>query len=472
MELSLSNVVNVSVAVAQRGAGKYNTSNLAIFTHEAYDLESFGDDGYKIYLGPSEVGEDFGTASQTYKQALKVFSQSPNILAGDGYLVIIPIAAEVQSVSFPAAPVSGVFKLNYGILPTANINWDDTAAQIQTKLRAVAGLEGVVVSGNIPDGLEITFYGVYGDIAALTVSDNTLSDGVDPVVPVVAEVSAGKTIAQAITASLGLVQFFGIIGTKMFSEADGLAAAAVVQPENKMLALVSNDPDDTAEGGYLDLIRSGGYSHTRAMYRSGNAEIGLGFIASYMSRLLSVDFTGSNTTITMHLKDLVTEQPDLDIDQTLLTQLESAGVDAYISLEGVPKLFTSGENFFSDQVYNLLALVGDLRITYFNYLATTSTKITQTEQGMDGLKSALDAVFAQYVKNGYIAPGKWNSPDTFGNQADFLANIEQVGYYMYSTPISKQAQADREERKAPLIQCALKEAGAIHKGSVIIFVNA
>jgi hypothetical protein len=33
-------------------------------------------------------------------------------------------------------------------------------------------------------------------------------------------------------------------------------------------------------------------------------------------------------------------------------------------------------------------------------------------------------------------------------------------------------QVDRAARKAPLVQIALKEAGAVHSSSVVIFVNA
>jgi hypothetical protein len=53
-----------------------------------------------------------------------------------------------------------------------------------------------------------------------------------------------------------------------------------------------------------------------------------------------------------------------------------------------------------------------------------------------------------------------------------LRNIEEVGYYIYSLPVNQQAQTEREERKAPLIQIALKEAGAIHSSNVLVYINA
>jgi hypothetical protein len=113
-----------------------------------------------------------------------------------------------------------------------------------------------------------------------------------------------------------------------------------------------------------------------------------------------------------------------------------------------------------------------LQVSGFNYLRQTGTKVPQTENGMDGLKGAYRSVCEQAVTNQYAAPGTWNSPVTFGNQADLIANVEQFGYYIYSTPIAQQLQADREERKAPLVQIALKEAGAIQSSTVVVNVNA
>ena len=58
--------------------------------------------------------------------------------------------------------------------------------------------------------------------------------------------------------------------------------------------------------------------------------------------------------------------------------------------------------------------------------------------------------------------------DGFGalNTGDTLTK----GYYVYS-PIAQQAQAEREARKAPVMQVAIKLAGAVHFGDVIINVN-
>jgi hypothetical protein len=172
------------------------------------------------------------------------------------------------------------------------------------------------------------------------------------------------------------------------------------------------------------------------------------------------------------LKDLIGVQPDPSMTQTLLNKCIAAGADTYVSLQGVPKVFCSGENSFFDQVYNLQWFVGALQVAGFNFLAQSATKVPQTENGMDGLKAAYRNVCEQAVTNQYSAPGEWNSSTTFGNQSDFLENIQQRGYYIYSQPVAQQSQTAREARQAPLVQIALKEAGAIHSSNVIVFVNA
>lgn len=373
-ELQLSNVVNISVSATPRGVSAFNTSNLALFTDETPD--PVFDDGFKIYLEPTEVGDDFGTSSVTYKQALAVFSQQPNILGGNGYLVVITL-------------------------------------------------------------------------------------------------ESSETLDAAITRTVDTVQYFGVMANTIQSEADMDAAAAVLQPLVKMGFFVQRASGSIDPGGSLDDLATAGLTHSRGLYYGSDNDLdALVFQASYAGRALSVNFSGSNTTSTMALKDLSGVEPDPTMTQTLYNKAEAAGADVYVSFQGVPKVQSFGANNFYDQVYNLLWFVGALQVAGFNYLAQSSTKVPQTESGMDGLKGAYRAVCAQAVTNAYSAPGAWSSPTTFGNPADLIANIAQLGYYIYSTPISQQLQVDRAARVAPLVQIALKESGAIQSSTVVVNVNA
>ena len=375
-QLDITNVITISLSAAQTGLGEYNVNNLAIFSGETPET-SFGDLGYKIYKAPKEVGVDFGTTSITYKMALSVFSQTPNILNGNGYLVIIPFA------------------------------------------------------------------------------------------------SPSETLANAINRAESLVQFFGILSTKDYDADEVSAAAAVVQTLNKILFVVSNSSADIAADGSFHDIAEAGYDKTRCLaYLSAETEDAKVMAAAYAGRALSTVFDGSNTTSTMHLKDLVGITADPTMTQTQLNLCQSCGADTYVNIAGVAKTFTSGANKFFDQVYNRCWFLGALEVAGFNALAKVSTKVPQTEPGMTILKGAYRLVCDRAVRNGYVAPGTWNSADRFGDVEAMLRNIEEVGYYIYSLPVNQQAQTEREERKAPLVQIAIKEAGAIHSSNVLVYINA
>lgn len=469
--LSIANVFTVSVSQPGATAGEYNTSNVGLISHEEPN-DSFGDDPYKLYLEPTEVGLDFGTDSTTYKMAVAIFSQSPNILGPGGYLAIIKAVTAIQTVAFDATPASGVFKLNFESGASADINFGDTAAQIQTKLRAVEGLELCTVTGDIPTGLSV-YTNHFGEADLMTVSDNTLETaGAVAVGVTVAQPTEGETLDEAITRSAPLIEYFGILSSAVHSDADILAAAALVQTQNKLLFVAHNDPASIEPAGILDQLRTGTLRQSRGLFYGGTVLEALQFAAAYAGRALSVNFDGNNTTITMHLKDLTGIQPDPSMTQTLKVKAEEAGADIMVSIQGVTKVFSSGENMFFDRIYNQLWIVGRFQIAGFNLYASTPTKIPQTEDGALQLLSVLRKVCEAGVTNQYLAPGEWDSPVTFGDQADLLANIRQLGYYLYSAPVAQQSAADRTDRKAPVVQAALKEAGANHSASMIVNINA
>lgn len=378
-EISIANVINISVSDSPSGLNAFNTSNLGLFTHETPG-GGFGSGDYKIYKSPSGVGEDFGTDSVTYKMSVATFAQSKSILTGGGYLAVMPL-----------------------------------------------------------------------------------------------EVS--EALAVAIERMKSQVQFYGVMGSQIYGSTETLDAAAVIQTLNKIAGFVQRDPEEMEEGGILEIIKAQSLTKSRGLYYGADST-GVGsdlksllFQAAFMSRGLSTNFAGSRTTQTQHLKSLATIEPDSTMDETLLQLAEDAGVDTYPSIEGVPAIFDQGANQFWDQVYNLGWFVASLQVNGFNFLRQTSTKVPQTEEGVQGLKSAYRQSCLQARDNLYCAPGEWTSPDTFGNQEDFYANIREQGYYIYSAPIATQSAADRASRKAPLVQIALKEAGALHSSDVIININ-
>ena len=251
-----------------------------------------------------------------------------------------------------------------------------------------------------------------------------------------------------------------------------LLASAACQAARQMLGASSYLTSDlVSPSGLFYQVTAGSLTQTRSFLYTVSALAARIAVAAYMSRLMSTDFEASNSTATMQMKDLVGVQPDAGITQAVLTACATVGVDCYANIAGLPKCFSAGANDFSDNIYNQNWFVFALEVALFNCLATTSGKIPQTEPGMAVLRDAAHGICQQGVNNGFIAPGTWNSSQTIGKPAVMARNIEDVGYYVYTLPVSAQAQADRAARKAPPLQVALKYAGAVHSVNCIVYVN-
>lgn len=371
--LDITNVVRISIATPPAGLSDYAINNLAIFTKESPINPP--SNGYATYLSPAAVAADWGSSSEVYQMANLIFSQTPNILDGNGELIIIPM---------------------------------------------------------------------------------------DP----------GDTLGPKITAMANTIFFGGILWAGYApNDAEILAAAAVVQPLKKLLFVSNYLATALNSGGLFYQINASRYTYSRCLlYTLGVTQARL-MAAAYAGRAMSTNFDGSATTSTMHMKDLAGVLPDTGITQTILDLCKTIGADVYASIAGLPKVFSTGGNDFFDNVYNETWLVFALEVAGFNAIAQTSTKLPQTEPGIAVLKNAYINVLKQAVNNGFIAPGSWNSPELFGNPDSLRQNVLQLGYYIYSQPVNQQSQTARAARQAPLVQIAIKFAGAVHSSNVVVNVN-
>jgi hypothetical protein len=492
-QLPITRVINVSVTQTPSGLNSFNPNNVAFFTHEVPG-GTFGSLGYKIYTNALDVATDFGSSAKTTLMATAGFAQNPNILSGGGQLIVIPMSNSVsgvtaiQHVAFSTVPTTGHYDLGYAGNYTADIAAGSNAGAVQTALRLVAGLGSVTVAGSEADGFDVTFIGVSGPASLLTVQHDTLQDtnGYDvfitPTTTTVG-VTAGsaETLGAAITRTQGLVQYCGVMETATVNDqtqGNVTAAAIVIQALDLMGYFVSYTEADIQPGGTIDLLRTGGYTKSRGRYYGDSTSSGqnaMNFMAEFVFRGHSVDFSGSRTTLDMNLKQLAGLQPDPSMNNTIggvTGEAATSGADIYVSVRGYSCVLVSGANQFWDEVYNALWLRTDLQTAAFNYLAQTNTKIPQTEEGVTGYKAALGAVLEQAITNGYVAPGEWTGSTPFGDPQTLVNNVRATGWYMYSQPVSQQSQADRAARKMPLVQVAMKEAGSGETANIIVNIQA
>lgn len=287
------------------------------------------------------------------------------------------------------------------------------------------------------------------------------------------EITTWETLANAIARIANEIYFEGIITTKEADATEYAAASTTVEAmKNRILMLPISST--SAIAGVVASV-AGNKNTKPVMYLSGDdaAENARIFAAAYLSRAMAVNYNGSKTTLTMNLKTLNGITADTQISETILAQCETAGIDCYPSIEGLAKVMSyrhAGQYF--DQTLNQLWFVNTIQREVFNVLAATSTKIPQTDAGLEIISKAIRGVCNLAVTNGFVAPGTWNSSDTFGDLDDFYRNIEEFGFYIYHQPVALQSQTEREARKAPVFQIAAKEAGAVHSANILIYIEA
>lgn len=294
---------------------------------------------------------------------------------------------------------------------------------------------------------------------------------------IVASFNENETYSQAITRLSNQIYFEGVITDKdLEDEEAGEASATVQSMKNRVLFLPSSDVNALQSGNGLFYKLKNNPNTKCLLYTLGENEAAQKlnsklFAAAYASRGLAVNYNGSNTTMTMNLKDLTGIQADTNISETILQQCVELGVDCFPSIDGLAKVISNKTTLYFDQIVNQIWFISSIQRAVFNVLATTRTKIAQTDIDLEKITKAIRGVCKQGITNGMLAPGTWNSPDTFGNLEDFHRNIEEFGFYIYHQPVSEQAQINREERKAPLYQIAAKEAGAVHSGNILIYIE-
>ncbi|EJB9105612.1 DUF3383 domain-containing protein [Salmonella enterica] len=286
------------------------------------------------------------------------------------------------------------------------------------------------------------------------------------------EAGAAEKLMDAVNAVMGYTSWYGlgIADKEDIADDDWLKVAAAVEASgvSRILAITTSDPatmDATSTTDLAYKLKAAKYGRTFVQYSSSSKYAAL----SAFGRAFTVNFNGSNTTITLKFK----QEPGITYET--LTTSQAAALDAkncnvFVYYQNDTAILQqgvmSGGDFF-DERHGLDWLQNYVQTNLYNLLYTSTTKIPQTDAGVTRLLSSVEQSMDQSVTNGLVAPGVWNGgPIGQLDSGDTLTK----GYYVYAQPLSEQAQADREARKAPVIQVACKLAGAVHFADVQINV--
>ena len=494
----ISNVIRVLLLEEGQAAQVDNINLVSIITGNQGVLSS--GERYRTYRTSSAVEADFGASSQEAAFANTFFSTSPNPVSAGGALVIgywraadettpvtsaallseqqteaalIPILNNITDGSFSVTVDGGTAQAVTGLAFDNASDFDDVLTVLNAGITGATITETngyfLVVSDTTGATSTLTYFSATGtgtDISTLMgLSSETGA--------VLTQGEASSTLPaesklEGISAIKAAVNIKGAVFIDQILDADvsGLASWAMA---NNVLMYEPFGDDAYLEKGATNpawQVKLASQKKFRCLYtKAGNRK----YAATYMARMHTVVFAGQNTAITMNLKAL--SVPAEDYSQTEIDKAKVIGLDIFTTIKDVSVLLTSGANDFCDNVYNLMAFVDSVETGNFNYLKGTPTKIAQTDQGIDGIEDDTEKTCQQYVNAGVFAAGTWTLPDFFGDRQQFLDSIATKGFYVLAGDLAAQSTADRQARKSPVIQVAVKNAGAVHEEDVIITFN-
>lgn len=479
-KLPVSSVVNVKVEMSPIAAALRNFGAcLVIGSSDVVDV------GERIreYSDIGTVAEDFGTDAPEYVAAQAFFAQSPkpSILyigrwakeATAGLAKGRILSTEEKKIEKFKSISSGSFDIT---VDGSKVSVSAVNLSTQSNLNGVASSVTAGLNSKatcVWDGLRFVVKSkTTGKTSSVTVATSTelssalgLSEGVTTVGG-----ADSEKLVDCVATMLDYTTWYGAIIACEYSTDDAEQVAGIIEAASpsRIVGFTTNDTmetDSTQEDSLGAKLHALGYNRTMVMYSSVHKQA----VASVMGRMSTVNFEGSNTCITLKFKQapgVVAE----NLRTSQATALKKHCVNVFAAYQNDTSILQEGVmagGYFIDEVHGLDWLQNRIETDVWNLLYGLK-KVGQDETGADNLVATVTKGLEQGVRNGLIAPGLWNG-DSFGalKTGDTLAS----GYYVYIQPMDQQAQSDREARKAPPIQIAVKLKGAVHFVDVTITVN-
>ena len=490
--LSVSRLVSVQTIFSPVAAGRRGFGTLLILG----DSTVIGSaERVRKYTTLEAVATDFGVTAPEYYGAALYFGQSPRPAqlmigrwfqaAASAELVGGVLTAAEQALANWTAITAGELDIT---IDGTDINLTSLDFSAVTNLNGVATVVStalnIALAGTSCEwtGSEFKIYGAAnGSTGTITYATDTalsqlatqmaltsttaaaVNNGVDAETPV----EAAAVLANMSADWYGLT----FCASATITDAEHLAVAAFVEGAGKarrygVTITNTNVLSASVDTDLASQLKAADYRRTAALYCSSNPYA----ICSMFARAFAVNFSGNRTTITLMYKQL----PGVVYEQLTETQaqtLEDKNCNVYVLYDNDTAILQYGVNSdgtYFDEVHGADWLADAIQVAIYNLLYQSQTKIPQTDEGTAQLINAAQRVLDQAVQNGFAAPGIWQA-DGFGTlqRGDRLDS----GYYVYMPSVDDQDQSEREERKAPVMQIAVKLAGAIHTADVIINLN-
>lgn len=466
----ISEYVNVSIALAPTPQGLAGFGSLLMLSPEAASGTNpiSKTERVRQYSSMSAVATDFPTGAIN-AAATAYYAQQPKpIYFLVGLIQDTPVSAKARSSGLPnlatlQAVDAGGFSITIdgtdvditGIDLSAITSVDQAAPIVQAALSAVkpgttcVAEAGMFVIGSPTTGasssITVASDDVDGLAAAMLLLNATISQG-----------SSGETVGEALSACEDAsTSFYGVCLDAKYDdvEADILAASDWVQARTKTFFNTTSDAAVLANGNettVAGLIDAKENSRTLSVYAP---QAGTYAGASVAGRAFTVNFEGTNTTITLMYKKLPTI-PVARLSSSQNAKLQEINCNVFLDVGGNSFFAESkmaGGTFF-DVIHGTDWLQNRIETDVFNLLYQSTTKVPYTDVGIGMIVQKVEQGLRQGVTNGLIAPG--NTTD-----GEYL----ELGYKITYVPVSDVSSADKGNRIYRGITFVAVGAGAIHK---------
>lgn len=490
--LPVSRLINVAVSLTPAAAQAQNLSTLLVLgTSTAIDVG----ERYRDYSSLAAVAADFGSNVAEYYAAALWFQQVPQPTtlkigrwaqtASSGTLRGATLSAAAQALSNFTSVTSGGFTYTKnGGAPTnvTGINLSGAASLNQVASLITAALSGATMVWNAVYSrfeLTSTTTGPTSSISFLT-APGTGTDISGLLGLLVSSSGARRVDGIAAETAVDCVNLFdSSYGQSWYGvvipaavNADHLAVAAAIEAASTkhIYGITSQEAACLVAAATTDIayqLKQLAYNKSVVQFSSSSAYA----VVSLLARIFTVDYTGNSTTITLAYK----QEPGIVAEAINTVQadaLKGKNCNAFLSFNNSTAIVLNGvsaSGVFLDSVIGTDWLAVTLQNAMYNQLYTSTTKVPQTDAGMQLLATTAEAVLAQGVTNGLLAPGTWQSTG-FGllKSGDYMPK----GYYIYTPKVSSQSAPDRAARKSVPFQIAAKLAGAVHEINISVLVNS
>ncbi|WP_186223595.1 DUF3383 domain-containing protein [Burkholderia gladioli] len=486
--LPVSRRINISISMAALAAQGANL-NTALFLGASPVIDT--NERMRTYATLAALAEDYSEADPEYQAALLYLAQTPQPqgicigrwakTATAGLLNGGVLSAGQQAIGEWDVITTGAFNITIDGNAKVITGLDFSA---QTNLNGVATVIGAKLTGAtiVWDGSRFVVTSATTGTASTVSYATAPATGVDisamlGLTASTASVPANGIAAETPAAAVNLFldrftnQFLGLMfADATVSDADHLAVAQIIEADQAHIYGITTQNsqalDSTVTTDLSSQLKQLQLKYSVIQYSSNSPFA----IASFLGRLLTVNFDGNNTVIAMDYK----QEPNVAAEQLTTTQantLQAKNCNVFVAYNNGTAIVQYGatpSGIFVDSVYNSIAFKNEMQTDLYNAQYQSPTKIPQTDGGNAQLAAVMSSTCDRFVDNGYIAPGVWNSA---GFGAIVQGQTLSKGYYIYTPPISSQSQADREARKSVPFQIAVKEAGAIGDVDVAITVN-